>query len=593
MNQNPEWNLSALLKNDDDEKAETQLKESQSQVEKFEKKWKANKEWLENPQVLKTALDEYESLMTSIGLGAGDAQYYFWLRSQQDQNSPEIKSKYNKFDEAGKENSNKLIFLTRELSKIPETVQKIFLSSKELEEYKHFLENSFKWKKHLLGEEEEKILALKESVSHDNWEKMVSGLLSKEEREINSEKKNFSEIMSLISDKDKKTRDSAAKALNGILKKYSDIAESEINSILQNKKLNDKLRNFSSPEESRFLNDDIEKETVTALSEAVSSHFSIAKEFYALKAKLLGLKKLEYHERNVPYGKTEKEYSFEDSANLVKKVFLSLDSEFTEIFENFLKEGRIDVFPRKGKRSGAFCVWVSKSKPIYVMLNHTNKLRDITTFAHEFGHAINGELSKKQNELQFHATTSTTEVASTFMEDFVLEEILKHADDELKLSILMEKLNDDISTIFRQIACFKFEQELHSEFREKNYLSKEEIGKIFRKNMEAYMGEAVEQSPGSENWWLHWSHIRSFFYTYTYSFGLLTSKSLQNKVKSNPRFIKKVKEFLAAGSSRSPKEIFSNLGIDITKKEFWISGIEETKALLEETKALAKKLNKI
>ena len=95
----------------------------------------------------------------------------------------------------------------------------------------------------------------------------------------------------------------------------------------------------------------------------------------------------------------------------------------------------------------------------------------------------------------------------------------------------MQKLNDDISTIMRQVSCYMFEQELHNNFRKQGYLSKEEIGILFQKHMSNYMGEFVEQSSGSENWWVYWSHIRNFFYVYSYSSGLLISKSLQNSVK--------------------------------------------------------------
>ena len=119
------------------------------------------------------------------------------------------------------------------------------------------------------------------------------------------------------------------------------------------------------------------------------------------------------------------------------------------------------------------------------------------------------------------------------------------------------------------------------------------IGRLFQKHMSAYMGKYVEQSPGSENWWVYWSHIRSFFYVYSYASGLLISKSLQNSVKKDPRFINKVKDFLSAGLSDSPKNIFQKLGVDISDKNFWNKGLDEVESLLEETISLAKKLGKI
>jgi oligoendopeptidase F len=218
----------------------------------------------------------------------------------------------------------------------------------------------------------------------------------------------------------------------------------------------------------------------------------------------------------------------------------------------------------------------------------------VLTIAHELGHGINNELiKKKQHALDFGTPTSTAEVASTFMEDFVLDEIIHSADDEQRFAIMMQKLNDDVSSIFRQVACYRFERELHKDYRGKGYLSKEDIGKLFRKHMAAYMGNAVLQSEGSENWWVYWSHIRYFFYVYSYASGLLISKSLQNSVKQDPVFIHKVKEFLSAGLSDSPKNIFGRLGIDISDKRFWDKGLDEVESLLDDTEQLAKRLGKI
>ncbi|MEK6871400.1 MAG: M3 family metallopeptidase, partial [Nanoarchaeota archaeon] len=311
-------------------------------------------------------------------------------------------------------------------------------------------------------------------------------------------------------------------------------------------------------------------------------------------AKLFGVEKLEYHERNVAYDAVDKEYSYEKSLQLIYKVFNNLDKTFSTILQNFVENEQIDVYPKKGKTDGAFCAHFLKKQPVYILLNHTNNLRDVTTLAHELGHGINDELMKlEQHALNFDTTLSTAEVASTFMEDFVLQELMHDADEETALSICMTKLNDDISTIFRQVACYSFEQELHKVFRETGFVSKETIGKLFQKHMAAYMGECVEQSAGSENWWVYWGHIRRYFYNYSYAMGLLISKALQRNVKTDKNFIENVKQFLSAGTSQSPQDIFKAMNIDISQKSFWDEGIKEIETLLTETEKLANKLGKI
>jgi oligoendopeptidase F len=348
------------------------------------------------------------------------------------------------------------------------------------------------------------------------------------------------------------------------------------------------------PDLSRHVDDDIDSKAVDSLIESVASRFDISKKYYRLKAQLIGVKKLKYHERTVEYGIFNKKFSYVESVKLVEKALRKLDGEFYYIFKDMVENGRIDVYPKKEKESSEMCVTLLKDKPTYILLNHSGKLVDVVTLAHEMGHAINEELTKKhQNALNMFTPVSTAEVASTFMQDFILDEVAVEASDEEKLTLDMMRLDDAVSAVMRQAACYKFELELHQTFREKGYVSKEEIGKIFQKNMKDYMGSYVEQSKGSENWWVPWSHIRSYFYVYSYASGNLIAKFLQDKVKNDPRFILKVKDFLSAGSSESPRDIFLRLGINIDDKNFWLEGLEKIDGLLKETEKLAKKLHKI
>ena len=562
---------------------------------KFIKKWSKRDDWLKDATVLKKALDEYNYWEEDFGIFANEWLYYY-LKQSLNQNDAKIKASYNKIYEEAIELQNKFQFFFLKLSKISKKDQENFLNSLSLSNYKHFLEKIFRSGLYVLSEKEEKIIALKAKVSHTNWSTMVSALLSKEERNILNdkkikEKKNFSEIIELMSHRNKIVRDNSAKEFNNILKKYIDIGEHELNSILENKFINDKIRGYKRADESRFISDDINAEVVDSLVEAVGSNFHISKEFYKLKSKALGLKKLQYHERNLEVSKIEKKYDFSEAYSIVYKTFKNLDPDFSKVFKNLFESNQVDVFPKSGKRSGAFALTNGKNQPSFILLNYTNSLNDILTIAHEFGHVINFELSKKQKSLNYDFPMCLAETASTFFEDFVLENILENADDELKFSIQMMKLNSDVSTIFRQIAFYKFENDLHKNFREKGYLSKDEIGKLFSKNMKAYMGNYVDHPKESENWWLYVSHFRNFFYVYSYAFGLLVSKIFQSKVNENKDYMLKIKDFLSSGSLQSPKKQLSDLGIEINKIETWKIGIKETENLLEQTKALFKKIN--
>jgi len=593
-----QWNLSSMYKDDNDPRMEKDRELVKEKSYAFINKWKDRYDYLRNPKILKEALDEYEEWNHYFGTD-GTEGFYYWLRTEQDQSNTDLKAKFNKIIEFSQKVGNDIQFFTHRIAKIAPKYQEKFLKSRSLKDYRHFLQGLFDEAKYLLSEQEEKILSLQSKTSHYNWVKMTSEFLAKEEREVivndkgSKENKSFSEIMSLMDNTNKESRDSAAIALNDILIRWVDVAENEINSVLENKKVSDELRKIDRPDKTRHISDDIDTEVVDALVSSVQSSFNVSEKFYKLKAKLLGVDKLKYHERNLPYGLIDKEYNFEDAIELVSKVFENLDPDFLKIFEGFINEGRVDVYPKKGKVSGAFMANGLKSNSIYILLNYTDKLNDVLTLAHEVGHGIHYTLAKKQNAINFGASLSTAEVASTFMEDFVLQEITKEADDELKLALIMMKLNDDISTIHRQVSIYKFEQDLHREFRSKGYLAKADIGALFLQNMKAYMGNAVELSEGSENWWMYVSHIRNFFYVYSYASGLLISKSMQDSVKKDKKFVKKVKEFFESGESKSPKDIFMELGIDITDKIFWAKGLKEVEDLVDEAENLAKRLGKI
>jgi len=592
------WDLSPIFAGETDPKIEAVRKEVEEVGQRFINKWQERADYLSDPAVLKEALVEYEAWMRK--LGTYDAEiYYFSLRTSQDQLDPEMKAKYNLALERGRKLHNESQFFYLRVAKIRQEDQGRFLEDAGLADYRHYLEMLFDEAKHQLSEAEEKIMTLKQQTSHTNWVKMVDSLLSKEEREVVEEdgrrvKLSMADLFALLYRLNKPVRDGAAEAINDILAKHVDVAEQEINSILANKKINDELRGFSRPDSARHLTDDVDTKVVDALIEAVTKQFALSGRWYELKAKLLGLPSLKYYERMIEYGWLTKAYSYDETVGLVSKTFHRVDPEFGEIFDGFVRNGQIDAFPAKGKSDGAFCAAGSLTLPTYILLNHTNILADVRTLAHEAGHGINDEMMKsKQNALNFGSPLATAEVASTFMEDFVWGELMAEADDELKLAIMAKKLDDDVGTIFRQVACYRFEQELHAAFRQKGYLGREEIGKLFQKHMAAYLGSAVELAEGSENWWVYWSHIRSFFYVYSYASGLLISKSLRAAVKNDPAFITKVKEFLSAGSSDSPKKIFLRLGIDISDEGFWQRGLVETEKLLGEAEALAKRLGKI
>lgn len=549
-------------------------------------RWRNNKKYLEDAKTLSIALKEYEQLQQRYGQ-CTKPHYYLFLLNSLNQTDTDIKAKLNKVSAISTQLENEIQFFELNISKVNVLQQRNFLKSTHLKNYKHYLEQLFTMSKYLLSDKEEKIFNLTSKTGYSNWVNMVSELLDKQKLLVKDEQREtkeitYNEIGKYLDSKEKFVRDYASKQFNKINGKYLEIAEFEINSILEGKKISDDYRGITRPDLTRYLSDDIDAEIVDVLSSTVTEYFNIPQRYYKYKANQLGQRKIKYYERNVPLGNVDLEYKYDHAMSIVKNTFKDLDGDFYDIVSDFERNEQYDVFPKEGKSGGAFCVSVGKDFPTYILLNHTNKLNDVLTIAHESGHGIHSELSKCQSELNSGYPTSLAEVASTFFEDFVLEEILKDSTDDVRKVILNQKVNNDISTIFRQIAFLNFEKELHGEFRKSGYLNKERISDIFVKHMKEYLGKSVIDDESMRYGWIYVSHFRSFFYVYSYASGLLISKALQSMVREDKRDIDLVKRFLSSGSTKSPKEIFRDMGIDITKKEFWIRGIKEVERNLEE-----------
>lgn len=586
-----EWDLSPVLNDTSNESIDRLLVSAGEKVAEFVNKWKNDGSYLSQPVELKKALDEFEQFEALGGVG-GDLSYYFGLASELNLEDPEIKAKTSIITEELNKLGTQLDFFTLSISKIPEAAQALFLDSPELKDYKHYLEMLFKSGKHTLSEKEERVFTLLSPTAYTNWVRMTSEFISSEKAMVLNEQgeqvlSTFTDMSNLISSSKREVRESSAAGIDGIFSKYAKVAEAELNSVLSVHKTSNYLRSFDTPDQSRHLQDDVDKETVDTIIEVVTSNYDLVHKYYQLKARLLSQPKIRYFERNAYLAGLDKKFTFEETADLVYKSFSQLSPEFAEILEEYLYKGQIDVLTKKGKTSMQFCAGGGKFQPVYILLNYGEKLQDASTLAHELGHAINDELVKKsQNALNASIPLCLAETASTFFEDFVTDTLADTLDQDTRVALQISRLDDSVNTVFRQIACYLFERDLHESISKKGFLSYSEIGELFTRRMSEYCGPIVEMTPNSNLWWIHWSHIRSFFYVYTYAFGFLVSKSFQGEVKKDKRYIEKVKQFLSMGSSQSPKIILSDLGIDINSREFWQKGVDQIRDLYEETQRL-------
>ncbi len=586
------WPKDPSIKQDDDLIAK--------KINAFANKWKKDQSYLHDTDALREALEEYEEICQNFYWWT-KSSIYFWLMTVTNKDK-EIKSAYNKAQDFSTKLSNILQFFELSLGKVDKKNQEKFLADQSVAEYHEFLRNIFVQSRYFLTEKEESLYTTMSKTSYQNRRDMIRDFLASEKMLVLNEKgekeeKWFFQLHSLLASTDENVRDDAAAHINNVLEKYVDVAEMEINSILEYKKLTDEVRGYERPDQARHLSDWVSSSVVDALVEATVASNNISHDFYEFKAKLLKKDTLWYHERNIPFSpvgspSSTMKFSFDEAVDIVKKTLSDLDQEFADIFVKMLEQGAIDVYPQEWKEGGAFNAGVGKNIGNFVMVNFNGFARDITTLAHEMGHAIHTELTwNTQNAVNYGYGMFAAEVASTFVEKFALDELISRVPKEEQFALRLEWIQEAIAAVHRQIACYRFEQAIHEEYREKGLVSKEKLWSLFQEKMASYMWPFVEQSAWSENWWLHWSHIRRFFYVYTYSSGLLIAKALQKRVREDKSLVAEIKKhFLSAGQSRSPEQMFAAMGIDITDKTFWEDGLHWLRKDLEETIALAKEL---
>lgn len=563
------WNLKLLYKSDNDPQIEKDLKNIETLCASFEKKYR-DTPFIKTPQTLLKALEESErigEIMDSIG-----PSRYFHLKT--DLNSDDSKSfaLSTKYGQRLTEASNKTKFFGLEIAKIPPNRQKPFLNYKALKPFKYMLTNSFINAKYNLPEGEEQLKSLLSEPAYVMWVDAQDKLLNTQTIKRDGKVMPIAEATSALSDMPKRDRRIIHNELNKVLKSISHMAEGELNAIYNFKKIMDKRCGYREPFSATILGYENDEKAIENFVKLVSKYFKISHRFYKLHAKLLGDKKIKLADRGVKIGEIKTKFNFEKSVAMLQKLLGNMDKDYLEIFNEFLENGQIDVYPRKGKTGGAYCSG-DGILPTFVLLNHTDNLRSLETLAHEMGHAIHTELSKSQPSRYRGHSTATAEVASTFFEQMMADEVEKQLPDKERLILLHNRIMGDISTIFRQIAFFNFELELHQKIRTEGQVSKSDIAKLMVKHLKSYLGDAVEVTLDDGYFYVYLSHIRRFFYVYTYAYGQIISRALYERWKKDHNYAKKIKEFLSAGCSLSPEDIFKSIGIDTSKNSFFETGL--------------------
>ncbi len=581
-----EWDFSDLYSSITDPKIEQDVAAIESAYTAFAKKYAKKTDYLTDETALLKALRDLEKLNKATA--SWKPVWYLYIIHDVDSSRSDIQIKRDLLENRLVTAVNQILFFEINLGKISADVQKRMLSVVTLAPFRYYLERIFITAKHNLSEAEERILNLESQPAHGMWVDAQKIFLNSHTVLFKGKQIPLSEALEIKANLPLKPRRALHDAIIKKCKEISFFAGAELNAIVTDKKIRDELRGYKKPYEATiqgYLND---QKSIEALVAAVTANFTISQKFYKLKAKFMKLPYLTNADLAVDLAASKKVIPFEKGVQIVNDAFHRADPEFATFLQNMLSNSRIDVFPRKGKRSGAYCA-SGENVPTSIMMNYTDSLNSVMTLAHEMGHALHSQYSKSQPSFYQDYPISIAEVASTFFENLIFDEVYETLSEKDKVFASFNRIQDDIQTIFRQIAFFNFEHELHLQIREKGGLSTEDIAALYKKHLSSYLGNAIKLEEADGHTFVYISHFRSFFYVYSYAYGQLISKALYATYKKDPTFIKKVKEFLSAGGSKSPDQIFLDIGIDTTKSSFFEAGLASIAEQIKQLEVLAKK----
>lgn len=583
----PTWNLNDLYNSIDDEQIFIDLKNIETDIKEFNKKYKTKITSLSGYELFK-AITKYESINESIG----KIMSFAYLKYAENLSIEKNVLFYQSITEKITKLSSDLIFVDLEINDIEEQnfKEKLNESLNLRKYYGRYLNNVRLYKEHTLSLELEKLLNEKNVTSRNAWSRLFDETIDNMKFNYNGKDLNEAQILEIVSGKNKKERIKAGKIFGEKLGENIKLFAYITNILAKDKAISDEWRNYKTPMSSRNLSNLIEDEVVDNLYNSVQDNYkNISHRYYKLKAKFLNQNELHYTDRNAPLPfDDDKIYSWDETVNIVLNAYKKFSPKMAEIGELFFKNNWIDVPTRIGKRGGAFAHPTIPVAHPYILLNFQGKTRDVMTLAHELGHGIHMYLSRNKGYFMSDTPLTLAETASVFGEQLTFRYLLENENDKnKKIAIIANKIEDMINTVVRQIAFLEFEKTVHNE-RKNGEITVDRLNEIWLEVQRKSLGDIFTFDDEYKYYWAYIPHfIHSPFYVYSYAFGdCLVNSLYMNYIKNPDNFDEKYINLLSAGGSKDYKELLKPFNLNPKDKDFWQNGMNLIISLIDELEQL-------
>jgi len=574
------WDLTHLLSRPQEE-FEHSIKRLDGQVSKFE----SFRGGLSSDMSSKAFLDILR-LNEAIATESAKMSAYAYLWFSENTKNLEARAFKTKVEERLTTLQNRMLFFDLWWQTVDEAnAARLMKSSGDVQ---YFLESIRRYKPHTLSEAEEKIINVRNTTGRHAvntiYDVLTNGLTFA--LTIKGRRKTLSreQLSMYIRSPESKVREAAYREMYRVFASHHDVL-GEIYTTLVNdwKTENIELRKFAAPIASRNLGNDVPNEAVDALLNACAQNVSIFQDYFRIKAKICKIRPMSRYHLYAPHRSERKRYRYPDAVRMVQEAYQTFSPRLAEQAKRVLSEHHVDARTIPGKLGGAYCYSVLPGFTPYVLLNYTGEARDVATLAHELGHAVHAMMAADHSIFTFHSTLPLAETASVFGERLLSEALMaQESSKTVKQGLLLAQLDDIYATVLRQAYFILFEKSAHQIVAQGGTVK--DLADIYLSGLRQQFGKAVKV-PDEFRWeWLTIPHIfGSPFYCYAYSFGNLLVLALYRRYKQQGKaFVPKYLDLLAAGGSKSPDAILTNVGVDMRSEAFWQSGFDTIRDMVAE-----------
>jgi oligoendopeptidase F len=587
----PIWDLSDLYSAPDAPEVARDLARAEKDAQALKEKCQGKlSEIVKDGNRLGEVIKAYEDLSDLMGKLASYAGLYYYA-NQADQDRAKF---YGDTNEALTRIGTDLIFFELELNQIDEAVLAEAEKAPKLAKYKPWLADLRREKPFQLEERLERLFTEKGQTSRGAFSRLFNETMTTLRFPVEGEKEplTLEPTLNLLSHPDGARRKAGAEALAKVFTGNLRLFTLITNTLAKDKEISDRWRGFKDVADSRHLANRVEAPVVDALVASVRAAYPrLSHRYYAIKARWLGMEKLNHWDRNAPLpDKPERIFTWKEAEETVLGAYSQFAPEMAATAKEFFDKGWIDAPVREGKAQGAFSASTVPSVHPYVLMNYQGKPRDVMTLAHELGHGVHQMLAREQGALLAPTPLTLAETASVFGEMLTFRALLAGTKDlREKKAMIAGKVEDMLNTVVRQIAFYTFERKVH-EGRRKGELTSDQLNQFWLEVQRESLGPAIDFKPGYEVFWAYIPHfINSPFYVYAYAFGDCLVNSLYGLYQeAHPGFVEKYFDLLKAGGSKHHSELLAPFGLDARDPEFWSKGLRVIEGMIDELEAMEK-----